>query len=109
MKKIIISLPLMAALLVPVSLLAQDRDRDHDDHHDRRDGDRHDGHDQRYFDSRHKDYHEWNGSEDRAYHMYWEQRHRSYVDWDHASQRQRQDYWNWRHNHSDALLQINIR
>ena len=97
MKKVLTSLSLAAALLAPAALIAQD----HDDHH----GD----HDQRYYDSRHKDYHHWDGNEDRAYHMYWEQNHRSYVDWDRASARQRQDYWNWRHNHSDALLQINVR
>lgn len=96
MKKTITVLSLSAALLVPTYLAAQD----HDDHRD---------HDQKYYDVHHKDYHQWNGNEDRAYHMYWEQHHRGYVDWDHASARQRQDYWNWRHAHSDALLQINVR
>jgi hypothetical protein len=41
--------------------------------------------------------------------IYWERRHRAYIDWDRASERQRQAYWDWRHNHSDAVLQINIR
>ena len=91
MKKTIISLSVAAALLTPLSLLAQDY------------------HDQRYYDAHHRDYHQWNGNEDRAYHMYWEQHHHGYIDWDHASARQRQDYWNWRHAHSDAILQINVR
>lgn len=98
MKKTITSFLLAAALAAPVSLIAQDRDHD-----------RHDDHDRRYYDTRHKDYHPWGTNEDRAYHMYWEQHHHRYIDWDHASARQRQDYWNWRHSHSDALLQINIR
>ena len=93
MKKILTALSLSMALVTPVCLQAQDHDRDHD---------------QRYYDKRHKDYHQWNANEDRAYHMYWEQRHHGYVDWDHASAAQRQSYWDWRHNHSDALLRIDI-
>lgn len=91
MKKILTALSLSVALITPIMMNAQD----HDDH--------------RYYDKRHKDYHEWNANEDRAYHMYWEQRHHAYVDWAQASAAQQQAYWNWRHNHSDAVLQINIR
>lgn len=98
MKRTLTTLSIAAALLAPLGLMAQD----HDDHRDR-------DHDRRYYDTRHKDYHQWNGNEDRAYHMYWEQNHHAYIDWDHASARQRQGYWDWRHNHSDALLQINVR
>ena len=88
MQKLFASMSLAAALLMPLGLIAQD---------------------QRYYDAHHKDYHQWNGNEDRAYHMYWEQNHRTYVDWGHATPRQQQAYWNWRHNHSDAILQINVR
>ena len=98
MKHVLLTLPLGAALLFAPNLLAQDHD--------------HDGHDDRHhhlYDRRHKDYHDFDEHEDRAWHVYWQQRHRSYVDWDRASERQRQDYWNWRHEHSDAVLQINIR
>ena len=82
---------LTSALLTPVGLCAQD-------HHD----------DRGYYDKHHKDYHQWNDHEDRAWHMYWEQRHRPYVDWAAANESQRQAYWDWRHNHSDALLKIDI-
>lgn len=87
---------LSAALTIPAAVVAQDHDhdRDHDDH--------------RFYDKRHKDYHEWNDHEDRAWHMYWEQRHRPHIDWDRASERQRERYWQWRHEHSDALLKIDI-
>lgn len=95
MKKILTAMAVSMALLTPVCVNAQDHDRD--EHQNKR-----------YYDKRHKDYHEWNANEDRAYHMYWEQRHHAYVDWEHASERQREAYWDWRHNHSDAVLQINI-
>jgi hypothetical protein len=92
MKKLFLFATIGVSLTMPVSIWAQD----HDDHH-------------RYYDRRHKDYHEWNNHEDRAWHMYWEQRHRPYVDWGRAPEVERQRYWAWRHNHSDALLKIDIR
>jgi hypothetical protein len=91
MKKAILLAVLGSATIIPQALIAQD----HDDH--------------RFYDKRHKDYHQWNDHEDRAYHMYWEQRHHAYVDWARASEAERQRYWNWRHSHSDALLRIDIR
>jgi hypothetical protein len=84
---------LAGVLVLPFAVVAQDHD--HDDH--------------RFYDKRHKDYHEWNDHEDRAWHMYWEQRHHAAIDWNRASARERQRYWDWRHNHSDAVLKIDIR
>lgn len=99
MKKLLLALPLGVALLTPTYAIAQDHDRD--EHHD---------HDRRYYDSEHRDYHYWNGNEDRAYHRYWEERHRGYIDWDRASARQRRAYWHWRHEHPDSVLfQVNVR
>jgi hypothetical protein len=85
----------ICALTMPITLVAQD----HDDHHD----------DHRFYDKRHRDYHNWDGHEDRAYHMYWEHRHRPYVAFETLTPAQRQAYWDWRHNHSDAILKIDIR
>lgn len=96
MKKTIMAFSLSVALLTPVYVIAQD----HDDHHDA---------DHRYYDREHKDYHDWNAREDRAWHMYWEQEHRPYIDWARANEEQREAYWRWRHNHSDAVLHIDIR
>src|ERR1035438_3640177 len=56
MKRILLILPLSAALLVPTYLLAQDHDQDNDDHHD----DRH-----HVYDKHHKDYHDFDDHEDR--------------------------------------------
>jgi hypothetical protein len=58
--------------------------------------------DQRYYDSYHKDYHQWNDGEARAYrHWLTEERHREYHNWNRASSRERRDYWRWRHDHMD--------
>jgi len=57
---------------------------------------------QRVYDRDHKDYHEWNDGEGRAYrHWVVEERHRPYVEWGRASRAQQRDYWRWRHEHSD--------
>src|SRR6476660_4137821 len=99
MKRTLTGLLLGAGFLLPTCLLAQpphDDRRDHPDEH-------------RYYDSNHKDYHEWNDHEARAYRMYWQQHHGHYVDWNHASAHQRDDYWKWRHSHSDAIVKIDIR
>ncbi len=95
MKKLFLLTAIGAGIVItlPTSVLAQDHD--HDDH--------------RFYDRGHKDYHEWNDHEDRAWHMYWEQRHRPYIAWERANERQRQRYWAWRHEHSDAILHIDIR
>ena len=56
----------------------------------------------RYYDRDHRDYHEWNEAEKRAYrHWLTEERHREYHDWNHATGRERSDYWRWRHDHMD--------
>jgi hypothetical protein len=58
--------------------------------------------DHRYYDRDHKDYHEWNEGEGRAYrHWLVEERHHKYVDWAHASRALQRDYWRWRHDHQD--------
>lgn len=73
-----------AALLMPVSVKTLRADGNH-----------------RYYDKEHKDYHEWNEAEERAWHRYWEAQHRSYVTWERAKEKQRQAYWRWRHEHHD--------
>jgi hypothetical protein len=91
MRKYLSTFILSGALCVPlVALHAQDRD----DHQRNRS-------DQRYYDTEHKDYHNWNGDEDRAWHHWLETNHRNYHDWAKANKREQRDYWKWRHEHSD--------
>ncbi len=55
----------------------------------------------RYYDRDHKDYHEWNEGEERAYRRYLEERHRAYHEWSKANRREQREYWRWRHEHRD--------
>jgi hypothetical protein len=97
---ILTTIALGTALLIPTCAIAQDHDHGHDHDRDQR---------QRYYDKHHRDYHEFDARENRAWHIYAEQQRRSNWRWEQAKERERQQYWNWRHNHSDAILQINIR
>ena len=57
---------------------------------------------QRYYDRDHRDYHEFNENERRAYrHWLEEERHQRHHEWERAHERERRDYWRWRHEHRD--------
>jgi len=84
---------LSAALLVPVGVQAQEGRDDHS-HSDTQS--------KRYYDSTHKDYHQWNSNEDQAYHQYLKENHRADKNWSKASKKDQNAYWNWRHEHSDS-------
>jgi uncharacterized protein YxeA len=93
MKSVLIALTLCAAISIGSgNALAQER----------RDG-------RDYYDKHHRDHHQWNDHEDRAWRIYNQEHHRNYVEWNRARNRDRQAYWDWRHNHSDSLLKIDIR
>jgi hypothetical protein len=55
----------------------------------------------RVYDRDHRDYHNWDGREERAYRRYLVEYHRPYC----AYRRQRvivqRNYWGWRHTHPD--------
>lgn len=85
---------LSAALVVPVLVIAQDRD-----HPDNRGQNNEQS--RRYEDRDHKDSHEWNANEDRAYRRYLQEHHRKYHDFAKARRSEQNAYWNWRHAHSD--------
>ena len=56
----------------------------------------------RYYDPVHKDYHEWNDGERRAWEHYLrDERHAEMRDYAHASKAEQRDYWKWRHEHMD--------
>jgi hypothetical protein len=76
-------------LLVPLAIRAAD-----DDH--RRSA-------QRYYDRDHRDYHNWNGNENRAY-RHWlleERRERQYREYNRLNAERQREYWRWRHEHAD--------
>jgi hypothetical protein len=78
-----------AALVGTTAIAAQDRD-----HRDR-------PYYQRYEDSAHHDYHEWNEAEEQAYRRYLREHHWKYRQFDRANRRQQEQYWEWRHQHMD--------
>jgi cell division septal protein FtsQ len=55
----------------------------------------------RVYDSNHRDYHNWDDREDRAYRGYLTGRHREYVEYNKQNHREQRNYWNWRHSHPD--------
>ena len=84
-----------AALLSSISISAQDR---RDDDHDKRVQNRSY---QPYYDSRHRDWHQWNDSEAQSYSRYAKEHHRDNDDFSKASEREQEQYWSWRHKHPD--------
>lgn len=63
----------------------------------------------RYYDRDHRDYHNWDDHEDHAYRAWVAERHRTYVEWERVPPRDQRAYWRWRHQHSDAVLNVNVR
>ena len=74
-----------AFLITPVAMQARDDD-----------------HAKKYYDRDHKDYHQWNDSENTQYHHFLEEKHRKDHDWNKSNKKEQQEYWNWRHDHPDA-------
>jgi hypothetical protein len=53
----------------------------------------------RYYDRTGRDYHYWNGEEDRQYRAYVVEQHRQYVPFVRVKPRERQEYFRYRHEH----------
>jgi hypothetical protein len=51
----------------------------------------------RVYDRRHRDYHVWDGREDREYRQYLAERHHRYVAYARQRHAQQSAYWQWRH------------
>lgn len=96
---------ILSAALVSPSLLAAHGRQDRDDH--QRSEQRHDDRDHRenngrpYYDSAHRDWHQWNSDEDREYHSYAGQHHWN-QDFGKLNEKQQDEYWKWRHKHSNS-------
>ena len=93
MRRLVGLVLLSAALSAPVAVRADDQNKHHE-----RDRDR----DGRYYDTQHRDWHQWNDREDRAYRRYLEERHREYREYGKLNNREQREYWKWRHNHPDT-------
>jgi hypothetical protein len=81
------SLLLTAALAVPLSLMAASKPQV--------------GVQVRVYDRNHRDYHNWDDREDRAWGVYLTNNHRRHYEYARANRREQDRYWNWRHSHRD--------
>jgi hypothetical protein len=78
---------LTAALMMPVAVMAAPPQRA--------------GVQVRVYDSRHKDYHNWDDNENRQWGLYLTQNNRRPHEYKRAKKSEQTEYWNWRHDHSD--------
>jgi hypothetical protein len=82
------SLLIVAALAAPIAVMAMPGPKD-------------DGVQVKFYDSRHKDYHNWDDHENRAWGVYLTDNHKKSHEFSHSSKREQSNYWNWRHSHPD--------
>ncbi len=85
--RLIASLILGAALLMPVSILAAAKPQEAT---------------VRVYDRDHKDYHIWDANENSAWTVFLTNNHSKYHEYSHASRKEQSNYWNWRHSHPDG-------
>ncbi len=96
------------ALITPAAVHAQDRPNSQEQRgaENQRDANQHQGSQDRapyaVYDSKHRQWHEWNADEDKSYHQYLSEKHKQDQDFWKSSPREQQDYWNWRHKHSES-------
>jgi hypothetical protein len=55
----------------------------------------------RVYDKQHKDYHNWDDNENRAWGTYLSDNHRNSHEFSTANKKEQGQYWNWRHAHPD--------
>jgi Ni/Co efflux regulator RcnB len=91
-------LVLTAALVAPVALTTVAVAQDDQHHDDKKSNDQQ----KRVYDRTHKDYHDWNDNEDRAYHQYAQEQHKTDTDYSKLNRKGQDQYWNWRHDHPDV-------
>jgi hypothetical protein len=84
---------LSAALTTPIAIRTNAATED--DHRD-------DKRDTRVCDRSHKDYHNWDDNEDRAYRRYLGEKHQDYREYSELSSGEQNSYWGWRHSHPDS-------
>ena len=61
----------------------------------------HDREHKRIYDREHKDYHNWDENENRAWLRFNSENHREAHEFARANRRQQSEYWKWRHEHPD--------
>jgi hypothetical protein len=85
--RIVASLFLAAALVTPATIIAAPTPQV--------------GVQVRVYDRRHRDYHNWDGRENRAWGVYLTNNHRRNYEYSRANRREQDRYWAWRHHNPD--------
>ena len=86
-KRLFSSLILTAALVAPISIMAASKPQTSVQI--------------RVIDRDHKDYHNWDDRENRAWGVFLTNNHRNQHEFKKANKREQQEYWKWRHNNPD--------
>jgi hypothetical protein len=55
----------------------------------------------RVYDKQHKDYHNWDDNENRAWGQFLTENHKNSHEYTKSNKREQSQYWNWRHSHPD--------
>jgi hypothetical protein len=55
----------------------------------------------RVYDKDHKDYHNWDDKENRAWGQFLTENHRESHEYAKSNKKEQSEYWNWRHSHPD--------
>jgi hypothetical protein len=55
----------------------------------------------RVYDKDHKDYHNWDDNENRAWGRFLTENHKKSHEFSKANKKEQSQYWNWRHAHPD--------
>jgi hypothetical protein len=55
----------------------------------------------RVYDSGHKDYHNWDDNENRAWGQFLVENHRTTHEYAKSNRKEQSQYWNWRHAHPE--------
>jgi hypothetical protein len=55
----------------------------------------------RVYDKDHKDYHNWDDNENRAWGRFLVENHRDSHEFAKSNKKEKSQYWNWRHSHPD--------
>ena len=93
--KFIGSAILTLALAAPSILVAAPHPQDERTH------DRESQNQKRVYDSKHKDYHNWDNNEDQQWRQYQSTEHLKYRDYSRANKKDQSNYWNWRHRQEE--------
>jgi hypothetical protein len=53
------------------------------------------------YDRNHKDYHNWDDNENRAWGVFLTNNHSKYHEYSKSNRKEQGQYWDWRHSHPD--------